>query len=223
MASKVDTTATKVTVTTTEDSASGSPSIENEFRRPERKVVQANVAILAGVLLPCVPIIAVSAALLGILFYHRIDLNPGHSELRPTKAELAKNVTDWISLWRKQGGERAYYVEYNPSTLTTIASWTSRILPWCASSIMALVAFYAARHIVLKSHRGDGSELPNPQQLTILISVLGGSSWGPIKDTVLHRYRSRERLVSPLPLSTLALFAITLLGPVTPCISTFHS
>ncbi|EXJ81833.1 hypothetical protein A1O1_07898 [Capronia coronata CBS 617.96] len=221
MESKVEASAPKVTVTALEESNSDSSSIENGFQPPERRVVQANLAILAGVLLPCIPIVAVSAALLGILFYHRVDLNPGHAELHIPTNEVDKNITNWITLIRKQGGEWAYYVEYNPSTLTTIASWTSRVLPWCASSIMALVAFYAARHIVLKSHRGNGSDLPNPQQLTILINVLGGSSWGPIKDTVLHRYRSRERLVSPLPLSTLALFAITLLGLIIPILDSW--
>jgi hypothetical protein len=206
--------ATKVTVTSTVDSVpDDSPPMESGIQRPERRVTAANIAILAGVLLPCIPIIVVSGALLGLLFYHRIDLNPGFADLRIPEAELAQdNITDWISLIRKQGGEWAYYVEYNPSTLTTVASWTSRILPWCASSIMALVAFYAARHIVLKSNRGDGSDLPNPRQLTILINVLEGSSWGPIKDTVRHRYTTKEPLAAPLPASVLALFAITLLG-----------
>ena len=215
MASNVDPTVSKGTVRTTIDSEPDSPSIENAFQRPERNPVHATTAILVGVLLPCIPIIAVSAALLGIIFSHRIDLNPGHPELALAKNDVGGNITNWITLVRKQGGNAAYYVEYNPSTITTIASWTSRILPWCASSIMALVAFYAARHIVLKSHKSDGSDLPNPQQLTILINVLGGSSWGPIKDTVVHRYRTKERLVSPLPVAVLALFAITLLGSVT--------
>ncbi|KAI1618855.1 hypothetical protein EDD36DRAFT_480844 [Exophiala viscosa] len=221
MAFKLDTTETKVTVTSVVDSAPNSPSLENGIQRPEQRPWQANLAILAGVLIPTIPILVASGPLLGLLFHHRIDLNPGHPELRVTAANVDKNITDWISLIRKEGGEWAYYVEYNPSTLTTIASWTSRILPWCASTIMALVAFYAARNIILKSHRGDGSDLPNPKQLTILIDVLKGSGWGPVKDTVLHRYRTREPLVAPLPASTMVLFAITLLGIIIPILDSW--
>ena len=88
---------------------------------------------------------------------------------------------------------------------------------------MALVAFFAARHIVLKSKHGDehGSHLPNPQQLTLLISVLGGSGFGPLKDTLLHRYHRKEKLIAPLPAAFSALFIITLLGLIIPIIDSW--
>jgi hypothetical protein len=74
---------------------------------------------------------------------------------------------------------------------------------------MALVAFYAAHHLVLRLRLGDGSDLPSPEQLTILITLLGS-----LKDTLFFRYGRREKLMSPLPAAFSALLVITLLRSV---------
>jgi hypothetical protein len=79
---------------------------------------------------------------------------------------------------------------------------------------MALVAFYAAHHLVLRLRLGDGSDLPSPEQLTILITLLGGSGFGSLKDTLFFRYGRREKLMSPLPAAFSALLVITLLRSV---------
>lgn len=88
---------------------------------------------------------------------------------------------------------------------------------------MALVAFFSARHIVLMSKHGDehGSNLPTPEQLSLLIRLLGGNGFGPLRDTLLHRYQRRERLIAPLPAAFSALFIITLLGLTIPLIDSW--
>lgn len=83
---------------------------------------------------------------------------------------------------------------------------------------MALVAFFAARKIVTKSKRGSGEDLPSPEQLTLLIGLLGGSSLEPLKDTILHRWVHKTKLVDPIPLAFFSLLVITLLGLVLQCL-----
>lgn len=187
--------------------------LENNARRPQRDVTQAIYTVLWGVALPCIPIIVVSAVLLSFIFKYRVVPRPGWPEfyLAENGAQL-QNISDYIHEIRHDGGEPAYYVDYNPSTLTTIAGWSGRVIPYLSSSIMAMVAFYAARHLVLKSKHGHHDELPTPKQLNILISLLGGSGFGPLKDAVAHRWGSKEKFVAPLPAVFAALATITLIG-----------
>ncbi|KIW50243.1 hypothetical protein PV05_11850 [Exophiala xenobiotica] len=197
-------------------------SLESDTVRPGRDLRSAIYTIVGGVALPCIPIIIVSAVLLYFIFKHRVVPRAGWPELYvPTDNPGISNITDFIKEIRHDGGRPAYYVAYNPSTITTIASWTGRVIPYLSSSIMALLAFFAARHIVLKSKHGHHTELPTPEQLTLLISLLGGSGFSPLKDTLLYRWGRKERLVAPLPAAFAALFIITLLGVFIPIIDTW--
>lgn len=188
---------------------------------PERNLKRAIWTIVYGVALPCIPIIVICAILLYIIFHHQLKLNPGVSVLQVQHAATERNLTTLVadySNWRKHGGKWAYHVRYNPSTITTIASWTSRIIPYLQSSIMALVAFFAARHIVQKSKHGDDSQLPNPEQLSLLINTLSGTGFGPLKDVVYYRFfTKRGRLVHPLPA------AISAFGVITTMAYVYHS
>lgn len=187
---------------------------------PERSLRRAIWTIVYGVGLPCIPIIVISAVLLYIIFRYRLKLNPSLPALQGSQSDATKhNLTTLVSEFgnfQKRGGEWAYYVRYNPSTITTIASWTSRIVPYLQSSIMALVAFFAARHIVLKSKHGDESQLPNPEQLALLIATLGGSGFEPLKEVFLYRFTRRGRLIHPLPAAVSAFAIITTMAYVRP-------
>ena len=212
-----------VSATVTSVNADTDPSaLESDTAKPSRDLKQAIYAIVGGVALPCIPIIVVSAVLLYVIFKHRIVPREGWPDLYVATAKAATgNVTTLIKEIRHQGGNAAYYVEYNPSTITTIASWTGRVIPYLSSSIMALVAFFAARHIVIKSKHGDHTQLPTPEQLTLLISLLGGSGFGPLKETALYRWGRKEKLVAPLPAAFAALGVITLLGLIIPIVDTW--
>jgi hypothetical protein len=77
---------------------------------------------------------------------------------------------------------------------------------------MALVAFFAARYIVSQSRKGDDAVLPDPEQLTLLIDMLGGNGVTPLKDTLFYRWLKKERLISPVPAVFWTLLFITSLG-----------
>lgn len=198
-------------------------ALEDAVVVPEKKLKRAIYAIVAGVALPCIPILVITAVLLYFIFHYRVNLSEGLPEFAPTANETHRDAAAWITYIRKEGGNAAYYVAYNPSTITTIASWTSRVIPYLSSSIMALVAFFSARHIVLKSKHGDdqGTQLPTPDQLSLLINMLNGNGFGPLKETALHRYRKREPLIAPLPAAFSALFCITMLGLAIPLVDSW--
>ena len=190
------------------------------FTKPDRDVGAAIWAIVCGVGIPCIPVIVISGVLLYFIFHYRIETLPGYPELEIHADHVRQhmNTTQRVSDLRHHGGEPAYYVQVNPSTITTIASWTGRVIPYLSSSIMALVAFFAARRIVTRSKRGDGSDLPTPEQITLLISLLGGNDFGPLKDTLLHRYAHKKKLADPLPMAAFALFIVTFAASVLPCL-----
>lgn len=196
---------------------------EEATTRPEQKVREAVWAIVAGVALPCIPVIGITSVLLYCIFHYRLDITDGLAELRPPHNDTQFNINSLGAYIYREGGKPAYYVEHNPSTITTIASWTSRVVPYLASSIMALVAFFAARHIVVKSKGGDehGSQWPTLEQLSLLITMLGGSGFIPLKDTLVHRYRKKDRLIAPLPAAFSALIIITLLAFFVPIIGSW--
>lgn len=204
----------KVTATTTAllDGDESQDVDESGVRKADRNLKAAIWTIVCGVALPCIPVIVISGVLLYMVLGN-LDTNlVGFPEL-----ELPRNETECHGIigclsWVRHNAGPAYYVEQNPSTITTVASWTSRVIPYLTSSIMALVAFFAARSIVTKSRKGTGEELPTPEQLTLLIDLLGGKGLEPLKDTLLHRWVHKRKLVDPIPLAFGALFSITMLG-----------
>lgn len=205
-----------VTATTTAllDGDDSQDAEESGVRRADRNLKAAIWTIVCGVALPCIPVIIISGVLLYIVLGKRAYPTPGWPELDlhlPENQPKSNGVIDTVDWWRHNAGS-AYFVNENPSTITTVASWTSRVIPYLTSSIMALVAFFAARRIVTKSKKGSGSDLPTPEQLTLLIDLLGGKGFEPLKDTILHRWAHKRKLVDPIPLAFGSLFAITTLG-----------
>lgn len=188
-------------------------TLESNAKRPSRDLIAAIWAIVCGVALPCIPILVISAVLLWFIYHYRVIPSAGLAEfyLVPT-AIASQNLSNHINDIKHNGGDAAYYVDYRPTTITTIAGWTGRIIPYLSSSIMALIAFFAARHIVLKSQHGKHDDLPTPKQLSILITLLGGSGLGPLKETAVYRWKNKEKLVAPLPAVLTALTLITVIG-----------
>ncbi|KAK5677772.1 hypothetical protein LTS10_009655 [Elasticomyces elasticus] len=164
------------------------------YVKPDRNVAAAVWTIVCGVGIPCIPVVVISAVLLYFIFHYEIETHTGYLELQlqTTQAHHTMNATERLLDIRHHRGKPAYYVHYNPSTITTIASWTGRVIPYLSSSIMALVAFFAARRIVVRSKRGDGSDLPTPEQLTILIGLLGGNGFGPPRILSFIALRTRK-------------------------------
>lgn len=150
-----------------------SEALEIDTERPRANLANAVWSIIWSVALPSVPILAVTVVLLRVIVKHRVIPNEDqgwpqlHLVTASSNSGHQNRFLDFIDQVRYNGAGPAYYVIYNPSTITTIASWTSRLIPYLSSSIMALVAFFVASHVVQKSRGGHVDQLPDPQQMTI--------------------------------------------------------
>ena len=56
-------------------------------------------------------------------------------------------------MWTLFGGKEAYLVDYSATILTTIAQWTSKLIPYLSSSVGAHRLFRLLTHLALISSR----------------------------------------------------------------------
>jgi hypothetical protein len=175
-------------------------------------------SIICGAAIPCGLILAIFGALVGVVLGTQINRDEGYPELLSETKAAASNssagVLTTLNSWKKNGGNAAFFIDFNPSSLTAIATLTGKIIPYLSSSIMALVAFFAARRIINNSKDSNVDQLLSPHQLSILIELLGGNSCTPLKNCVKHHVKSKQKWVSPLPHAFSALAAVTALGYV---------
>ncbi|KIX96774.1 uncharacterized protein Z520_07494 [Fonsecaea multimorphosa CBS 102226] len=210
--------------TTTEDVPAEEDVVRINHEHAER-MDGAFLSIVFSAAIPCGLIIVVTAILLGVIYVNKVDTYTGWSELHVGQNGTNTSTGVWaaINSWKKHGGNAALFVNFNPSSLTAVASLTGKIIPYLSSSIMALVAFFVARRIILVSKDSQGHELPTPRQMSLLIQLLGGNSYGPLKDTVHYHIKHKKRWISPIPHAFSALAAVTALGIIIPVADTWFS
>lgn len=99
--------------------------------------------LVQGALLPCIPVVGVSAALLILILRHRVHLDQGWQMLQaPINDHVWDlNLQDWITKFTSTGGGDAYFIRYNPATLAAIASWISKIIPLITGASMGVGDF----------------------------------------------------------------------------------
>ena len=175
----------------------------SDDHKPPTKIEGALPDLIYGALLPLVLVVLVSTLLLAIIFTHQVDLDPGWQLLKAPTAETISDPSFWNrSLeFEATGGKAAYYIRYNPATLAAIASWTSKIIPFITSSSMAVIAFFAGRHILDATRHHKTSQLPTSRQMSVLIKLLSGTDTSPLWSTLKYRWQYRERLVQPIHLA----------------------
>ncbi|KAK7894806.1 hypothetical protein LTR67_005545 [Exophiala xenobiotica] len=184
-------------------------------------------SIICGAAIPCLLILTIVSATLGVIYVKHVDRYKGWPELHSSLSEPTSSGGVWSTLsnWKQHGGNAAFYINFNPSSLTALVSLTSKIIPYLSSSIMALVSFFAARRIINMSMSRDSeaSDLLSPHQLTILIQLLGGSSFAPLKDCVHYHVKHKQRFISPISHAFGALVVVTGLGIIIPLVDTWFS
>jgi len=166
----------------------------------------AIVSLIMGAFFPCIPVIAVCAALLSLIFRYRIGAPyTVIQEISQTYNATIINQTLTEISKLKAGGDDIYWLWSNkatqPGTLHTIASITGKVMPFITSTSMAVVAFFAGRKIIDVTKASKQQSMPTPHQMSILISLLTGSGIKPLWDTMKYRYQNHEPLVQPVPLA----------------------
>jgi hypothetical protein len=108
-----------------------------------------------------VPMLGLAALLLGLVLANNVE-KPANDA--PTSTSLTLDL-------RAEFDSSAFYVDFNPTTLVTIASWSSTVAPLLAVCAMMLVAFPLAQSLRDNSQT-SGSNLPTPFQFSMLLDSL---------------------------------------------------
>ncbi|KIW17660.1 hypothetical protein PV08_04855 [Exophiala spinifera] len=215
--------ATQGPVTTTEEVQPDNEAIQINHEHAER-MDGAFLSIVFSAAIPCGLVVIVTAILLGVIYAKEVDPNRGWPELRLTSnTTSASGLYMILSDWKNLGGDPAVFVDFNPTSLTAIATLTGKVIPYLSSSIMALVAFFVARRIILISKEDEARDLLTPHQMSLLIQLLGGSSFTPLKDCVHYHVKHKKRWISPIPHAFSALAAVTALGIIIPAADTWFA
>jgi hypothetical protein len=142
------------------------------------------------------PMLGLSALLIGLILGYEID----------------SATTDGGTFSRLQSNDgSAYYVNFNATTLATIASWSSTVAPILSVAAMTLASFAFARRYAANSS-SNSHELPTSFQLGLLLETFTG---GVTAFWSLLRYRSwdrKESLVSIVRNSFVVLFLASFIG-----------
>lgn len=181
----------------------------------DHKKTNTASAYLSIVLLAAVPSIIFSAAttlLIVFTFRNRVTLSDGSGELQiPHPSDNSSLVSKTISHFIKTGGSDAYYIRFNPSTLTTIASITGKFVPYLSSAIMGLVALFAADFVQKTSQKEQNDKLLTPNQLALLIGLLSGRLEQLWKAT-RARANMGGKFGTPISYTLTILIIVTVLG-----------
>lgn len=127
------------------------------------------ISIICPAAIPCIIAFAVSGVL-SLTVTHHVTIETGWQELQLPRNTTSSSLPAQARTLRDDGGSGAYYTQPNSSSLTTIASWTGKVIPYLSSSVMALVVFFAASHILQASRSGRDEALLTPHQLAFCLA-----------------------------------------------------
>ncbi|KAL6695714.1 hypothetical protein J3F84DRAFT_395142 [Trichoderma pleuroticola] len=192
---------------------------EGGKKKDQGHEINTYITILLAITVPCLAMTSVSGFLIGIIFKNRISLNPGLPELQAS-GNISSAPRNIISNFMVSGGPKAYYVLFNPSSLSTIASAAGKLLPYLSSTITGLMAFFAANSVNQMSQEGRISKLLTPKQLSVLLGLLV-SGWHGIWDAICYRVKRGSKFDGPLFGVVTTLTITMILGLVIPIIDTW--
>lgn len=145
-----------------------------------RRISGALTDILMALMVLSVPMLALSAVLLTLIFKHRVS-----SE----SPSLDTSIDQTMSL-----DDNAYYINYNATRLITVASWSSTVAPLLPSFVMTLLSFPIAKRVLEMSVAERKEGLATPYQTSLLLGLYGGSI-GSLWPTLKYLFwRRRENL-----------------------------
>jgi hypothetical protein len=169
-------------------------------------------SILLAVALPSLIILSMVGLLIGLTFRNRVTINPGLPELQPSDISITTRTTrSNMSSFFETGGSGVYYVHFNPSSLSTLASATGKIIPYFSSAATGLAAFFAADYIRKMSLKEQNDKLLTPKQMSLLLGLLF-NGWKGLWDSIRYRVKSGSKFNGPLMGVVATITFTTILG-----------
>ena len=154
--------------------------------------------ILVALAVIIIPMLGLSALILGLVIGNEVE----------------KQTSDGSPLafdQRSDTDTSAYYVDFNATTLATIASWSSTLAPLLAVAAMALASFSIAKKMKEDSN-SESMDLPTPYQFSLLVESLSGGVATLFSFGKYSFWKNREPLSSLLRSSLIILVVASTVG-----------
>ncbi|KAK9434807.1 hypothetical protein VB005_09592 [Metarhizium brunneum] len=144
--------------------------------------------ILLASILSSVPLVALSAILLGLVFRNRVYPSNPLSDIRGATAS--------------ENDDSVIYVNLSATTLTVLASWSSTIAPLTLTYILSLASFPAAREMIREAVNTlrSGSGTLTPYQLSLMLRIICSSYLNSVWYCISYiaNWRKRARIARPV-------------------------
>ena len=134
--------------------------------------------VLIAFAIVSIPLTLLSAVLCTVIFSYRISV-----------VSNTDNETE---------GSDACYLNFDATTLSLLASYSSTVASVVVGFVMTLAAYSISASIVSYSERGEFDELPSPYQVGLILSLRGGhigSLWPWIKYSFFKKTRRKIGVV----------------------------
>ncbi|KAK4888698.1 hypothetical protein LTR27_012437 [Elasticomyces elasticus] len=140
--------------------SNGDPEEQHDHMSGRLSDIVLNACLLV------LPMLLLSATMLGLVFHYRIQHN--------------SPINENLALASESDELGVYYITLNVTYLITIASWSSTLAPMLAASIVTLLSFPIGQKLLAASESGQQQRLLTPYQLVLTIGMLSGAGYGSL-------------------------------------------
>ncbi|UKZ69335.1 uncharacterized protein TrAtP1_010344 [Trichoderma atroviride] len=189
-------------------------------KQDEKPRTGAYTSIILAAAIPSLLVLSVTGVLIGLTLKHRVIINTGLPEFQAAPSSSNTAPSSNFDSLVQTGGSNAYYIDFNPSSLTTIASVTGKFIPYLSSAVTGIAAFFAANTIHKITQNEQDAKLLTPKQMSIMLGLLL-SGWQGTWDSICYRVKKGNRFNGPLLAVFITLTVTTLLGFIIPVIDTW--
>ena len=168
---------------------------------PHKRLGGATMDILLAAAISILPMLSLAAVLLSIVF-----VNIVHPVSR-TSASSSENSLPTLGF---VDDPAVYYVAFNSTSLTTVASWASTLAALLPGFFMTLLWYHSALSIGQRSQAGDIAELPTSFQFNLFLAMRTGGLL-PLWDWIQYSFSRHGRKQSPILSTTGGVLLMTVI------------
>jgi hypothetical protein len=116
------------TIDATTKEVTASKDVVEINREHAERMDGAFLSIVASASLPCALVVIVTSVLLGVMYSNKVTPYKGWEALYVPASKSTGGLYQTLNTWKK-GGSHAIFVNFNPSSLTAIATITGKCIP----------------------------------------------------------------------------------------------
>ena len=170
----------------------------NVHKTESRRDQGAYVDISIGCLVISIPMVVLTALLLGLIYSNEVKKGP--------------YVEPIASFDNTQQSSSAYLVDFSSTRLLTVASLSSSVAPFLPGFVMLLLSFPVARRLSSTSEARQNTRLPTPYQLALYLQFLTAGLSSIYQWIKYRMWKKREKQVPVITTLATGLTVVTLLG-----------